>query len=151
MSRYERFSEVIAAWNAGNIDATLAGMDDGIVWHVATGAMAPLVGKPEVRRFLELLRSDVIDVRWSIVNHAEAGDMLFVEGIDAYTRSNGVMVAMPYAAVVQFRCDRICSWRDYIDTRRMEKLREGKAPPAFISELVEVANDSGPDSEMPPG
>lgn len=137
MTRYELFAAVIAAWNAGDIDTALSGMDDAVVWHVATGALPPLEGKTAVRNFLETLRADMTETRWSIGHHAEAGDRLFVEGIDAYTRTTGTAVAMPYAAVIEFAGDRIVAWRDYIDTRRMEKLREGATVPGYLSALVE--------------
>ncbi len=136
MSRYDVFAGVIAAWNAGDIDGALAGMTVEVTWHVAAGAFAPLVGKAAVRDFLERLRSDMAETRWRILHHAEAGDRLFVEGVDAYTRTNGTQVAMPYAAVVDFDGDRIAAWRDYIDTRRMEKLREGAAVPDHLARLV---------------
>lgn len=136
MTLFDRFSAVIAAWNARDIDSALAGMDDQVVWHVAAGALAPLQGKAAVRGFLEMLRADMAQTRWSILHHAEVGDRLFVEGVDAYTRTNGVSVAMPYAAVVDFADGQIIAWRDYIDTRRMEKLREGASPPDFLMALT---------------
>lgn len=137
MTLYDRFAAVIAAWNVGDIDAALSGMDDAVVWHVAAGALAPLEGKAAVRGFLETLRADMTETRWSIGHHAEAGDRLFVEGIDAYTRMTGTAVAMPYAAVIEFAGDRIIAWRDYIDTRRMEKLREGATVPSHLAALVD--------------
>ncbi|MES2339801.1 MAG: nuclear transport factor 2 family protein [Pseudomonadota bacterium] len=132
MSHADRFAAVIAAWNAGDIDGALAGMADDVVWHVAVGAFPPLVGKPAIRGFLQQLRGDMAQTRWRILHAAEAGDRLFVEGIDAYTRTNGTAVAMPYAAVVEFRGGLIVAWRDYIDTRRMETLRDGAAVPAWL-------------------
>ena len=66
----------------------------------------------------------------------ELADRLFVEGVDAYRRTNGVEVAMPYAAVVEFEGNLIASWRDYIDTRRMESLRAGDAPPDYLCALT---------------
>ncbi|HWK34855.1 nuclear transport factor 2 family protein [Sphingomonas sp.] len=137
MSLYPRFAAMIAAWNAGDIDGALATMTDDVVWHVAAGAFAPLEGKAAVRGFLEGLRADMAATDWRIVHHAEAGDRLFVEGVDAYTRTNGVAVAMPYAAIVEFDGGLIAAWRDYIDTRRMEKLREGGPVPAHVTALAD--------------
>ena len=143
MTLYERFAAVIAAWNAGDIDGALAGMDEDVVWHVAAGALAPLEGKAAVRGFLEMLHADLAETRWNIRHHAEQGDRLFVEGIDAYTRTNGVAVAMPYAAVIEFADDRITAWRDYLDTRRMEKLRSGTPPPDHVRALLVEASGTG--------
>lgn len=136
MTLFDRFSAVIAAWNARDIDAALVGMDDAIVWHFATGALAPLRGKGAVRSFLETLHADTIEAHWSILYHAEKDDRLFVEGVDAYTRRNGISVAMPYAAVIEFKDGGILAWRDYIDTRRMEKQRDGAPMPGHLGALI---------------
>ncbi|MES2054849.1 MAG: nuclear transport factor 2 family protein [Pseudomonadota bacterium] len=137
MTLYERFAVVIAAWNRGDIDAALAGMDDAVTWHVAAGALAPLEGKEAVRGFLKGLRADMAETRWSIRYCAEADERLFVEGVDAYTRTNGTTVAMPYAAVIEFAENRIIAWRDYIDTRRMEMMREGAPTPDHLRALID--------------
>lgn len=136
MTQAERFAAVIAAWNAGDIDRALAGMTDDVVWHVAVGAFPPLAGKAAVRGFLEQLRGDMAETAWRIVHTAEAGDRLFAEGVDAYTRRDGTAVAMPYAAVVEFGGGLIAEWRDYIDTRRMERLRSGDPAPEWLADLA---------------
>lgn len=136
MNHIDRFAAVIAAWNAGDIELALAGMADEVTWHVAAGAFAPLEGKAAVRTFLTGLRADMADTRWRILHHAVEGDRLFVEGVDAYTLTSGTAVAMPYAAVLEFDGDLIARWRDYIDTRRMEKLRGGAAVPGHVAALV---------------
>jgi limonene-1,2-epoxide hydrolase len=136
MRRYEQFAALIEDWNRGDIPATLDRMTDDICWHVAAGAFAPLEGKAAVGAFLEQLRADMAETSWRIVHHAETGDRLFVEGVDAYRRTNGTEVAAPYAAVIEFDGDRVRAWRDYIDTRRMEGLREGKPAPGHLSDLV---------------
>ncbi|MET0246473.1 MAG: nuclear transport factor 2 family protein [Sphingomonas sp.] len=126
----------MTSWNAGDIDGVLALMTDDVRWHVAAGAFAPLEGTAAVHAFLTHLRADMTDTRWRILRHAEDGDLLFVEGVDAYRRTTGVEVEMPYAAVVQFEGDRIAAWRDYLDTRRMEKLRAGEAVPDHVRALT---------------
>lgn len=136
MTLADRFAAVIAAWNAGDIDGALAGMADDVVWHVAVGAFPALTGKAAVRGFLDQLRADMAETRWRITRTAEAGDVLFAEGVDAYTRRDGTTVAMPYAAVVAFSGRLIVEWRDYIDTRRMERLRGGEAAPGWLAGLV---------------
>jgi limonene-1,2-epoxide hydrolase len=139
MSRHAVFVALVEAWNQGDIDAVLALMTDDVRWHVAAGAFAPVEGKSGVRDFLIRLRSDMAETRWRILRHAEAGDLLFIEGVDAYRRTNGIEVAAPYAAVVEFRGQLIHAWRDYLDTRRMEKLREGDDSPAHVRALVDPA------------
>lgn len=130
------FARLVEAWNAGDINAVLALMTDDVRWHVAAGAFAPIEGKSGVRAFLAQLRADMTETRWRILRHAETGNLLFVEGVDAYRRTNGIEVAMPYAAVVEFDGDRIAAWRDYLDTRRMEKLRAGDPAPGHVRALA---------------
>ncbi len=139
MSRHAVFAALVDAWNVGDVEAVLALMTDDVTWHVAAGAFAPIEGKPGVAAFLNQLRSDMAETRWRILRHAEAADLLFVEGVDAYRRTNGVEVAAPYAAVIEFRGHRISAWRDYLDTRRMEKLRAGEESPAHVRALVDPA------------
>lgn len=137
MTRLAVFERLVEAWNAGDIDAVLALMTDNVRWHVAVGAFAPVKGKAAIRAFLAQLRADMAETRWRILRHAEAHDLLFVEGVDAYRRTNGVEIAMPYAAVVEFDGDRIAAWRDYLDTRRMEKLRAGEPVPDHVRALTD--------------
>lgn len=139
MSRHSVFAALVDAWNAGDVDAVLALMTNDVIWHVAAGAFAPIESKAGVAAFLNQLRSDMAETRWRILRHAETADLLFVEGVDAYRRTNGVEVAAPYAAVIEFREDRICAWRDYLDTRRMEKLRAGDESPSHVRALVDPA------------
>lgn len=136
MSRLDIFLALVEAWNGGDVDAVLSLMTDTVVWHIAAAAIPPVSGKAAVRAVLEKLRSDMAETRWRILCHAESTDRLFVEGVDAYRRTNGVEVAMPYAAVVEFEGNLIASWRDYIDTRRMESLRAGDAPPDYLCALT---------------
>lgn len=136
MSRIAIFERLVDRWNAGDIEGVLDLMADEVRWHVAAGAFGPIAGKPAVRDFLAHLRSDMAETRWRILRHAETPELLFVEGVDGYRLKSGVEVAMPYAAVVEFDGDRITAWRDYLDTRRMEKLRDGKPAPDHLRALV---------------
>ena len=54
-------------------------------------------------------------IEWRIFSYAEAGDRLFIEGVDEYRTPEGHRVATPYAGVLDFRGDLICGWRDYVD------------------------------------
>ncbi|MDM7955097.1 nuclear transport factor 2 family protein [Blastomonas sp.] len=136
MSRIAIFEQLVQWWNAGEIDGVLDLMTDDVRWHVAAGAFGPISGKPAVRSFLAQLRTDMAETQWRILRHAEAPGLLFVEGVDGYRMHSGVTVEMPYAAVIEFDGDCIAAWRDYLDTRRMEKLREGKPAPDHVRALV---------------
>jgi ketosteroid isomerase-like protein len=48
----------------------------------------------------------------------------------------GKTVVAPYVGVIEFRGDKICGWRDYVDYITIEKQRAGEAPPAHVTELA---------------
>ena len=128
---------LIEAWKAGDIDAVLSHLDDDIVWHFAVAAEPPLVGKAKARRFLERFAASLTDVRWRIFAHLEAGDRLFVEGVDEFTTTEGRVVATPYAGVLDFRGDLIVGWRDYVDVGVMTAQRGGAAISDQVRALID--------------
>jgi limonene-1,2-epoxide hydrolase len=113
--RYDILLQVIEAWQAKDIDGVLAHMADDIVWHYAAAAMPPVRGKATAAKLLRRFHSDMHGIQWRIFAHAEAGDRLFIEGVDDYTTTEGHRVATPYAGVLDFRGDLIVGWRDYVD------------------------------------
>lgn len=127
---------VIDAWKAGDVEAVSAHLTDDIVWHYAAAVAPPLVGLPAAKEFLLKFRDSIAEVRWRIFHYAEAGDMLFVEGVDEYTGVKGERAVAPYAGVLRFRDGRISEWRDYFDRGQLEKTRAGEAVPAFVEELI---------------
>ena len=128
---------VIADWRSGDIDAVLARMDDGIVWHYAAGAAPPLRGKVKARRFLENFKSQLTEVRWRLFDHAENGDRLFVEGVDEFTSASGAIVIAPYAGVLRFNGDLIAEWRDYVDVGVMDAQRNGSTASDWVRALAD--------------
>jgi limonene-1,2-epoxide hydrolase len=134
--RIDLFLEIIAAWTRKDIDAVLAMMSDGIVWHFAAGAEPPLVGKKAARKFLDRFSVDIAQVRWRIFHHAEAGDRLFVEGVDEYTTPQGVVVTAPYARVIEFAGDLVTGWRDYVDVGTIAAQRSGQPTAPHVLALA---------------
>lgn len=128
---------IIEAWKAKDIDAVLAHLDDDIVWHYAVAAERPLVGKAMARKFIERLGAGMHDVRWRIFAHMEAGDRLFVEGVDEFATAEGVTVATPYAGVLEFRGDRVVAWRDYVDVGVMTAQRAGEPMTPHVRALID--------------
>jgi limonene-1,2-epoxide hydrolase len=116
MSRlFPILSKVIAAWQAKDVEAVLAHMADDIVWHYAAPGLPPVRGKAAAEKLLRQFQSDMHDIQWRIFNHAEAGNLLFLEGVDDYRTTDGKRMAVPYAGVLEFRDERIAGWRDYVD------------------------------------
>jgi len=129
--------QVIAAWTAGDIDGALAHMHDDIVWHYAAAVAPPARGKTKARRFLENFKSQIVEVRWRLFDSAEAGNRLFVEGVDEYTATDGAIVKAPYAGVFDFDGDLIIGWRDYVDVGLMEAQKRGEVVGAWVDALID--------------
>jgi limonene-1,2-epoxide hydrolase len=127
---------VIDAWTARDVDAVLVHMADDIVWHYAAAIAPPLKGKASARKLLEKMATETSRLHWRIVDYAERGDRLFIEGAEDYLDKGGATVVTPYAGVLEFRGDQICAWRDYLDLGAMEAQKAGKGTPAWISDLA---------------
>lgn len=138
MDRYYRvLRQVIEAWQAKDIDGVLAHMADDIVWHYAAPGLAPVNGKAAARKLLTRFQQDMHGIRWRIFAHAEAGERLFVEGVDDYTTSDGKRVAVPYAGVLEFRGDLITGWRDYVDLGVIGQQKSGEPLTPHVERLLE--------------
>lgn len=127
MSRlFPILSRVIAAWQAQDIPTVLSYMTDDIVWHYAAPALPPVRGKRAAEKLLRNLQADMHDIQWRIFAHAEAGDRLFLEGVDEYTTADGKRMALPYTGVLEFRGEQIAGWRDYVDLGVLTDQKAGK-------------------------
>jgi len=134
---YSVLQQLIAAWQAKDIDRVLSFMDDDIVWHYAVAAMPPVRGKATAAKLLKRFQADMHGVQWRIFAYAESGDRLFVEGVDDYTTADGKRIAAPYAGVLEFRGDRIVGWRDYVDVGVIEQQKRGEPFTAQVESLID--------------
>ncbi|WP_068878371.1 MULTISPECIES: nuclear transport factor 2 family protein [unclassified Phenylobacterium] len=138
MSRlYAILQQVIHAWQAKDVDRVLGFMADDIVWHYAVAVMPPVRGKAAARKLLERFQADMHRIEWRIFAHAEAGDRLFVEGVDDYRTTEGRRVATPYAGILDFRGDLIAGWRDYVDLSVMAEQKAGAPLTRQVLELLD--------------
>ena len=135
--RIEILRAIIEAWKAKDIDAVLSHLHDDVVWHYAVAAAPPLVGKAKARRFLERFAADANDIRWRIFAHQEAGDRLFVEGVDEFRTAAGDVIATPYAGVLDFSGDLVIGWRDYVDVGVMTAQRAGAPTTDHVKTLID--------------
>ncbi len=135
--RYDILQQVIAAWQAKDIDGVLSHMADDIVWHYAAAAMPPVRGKAAAARLLHRFHADMHGIQWRIFAHAEAGDRLFIEGVDDYQTTEGHRVATPYAGVLEFRDDLIVGWRDYVDLGVVAQQKAGEPISAQVESLLD--------------
>jgi limonene-1,2-epoxide hydrolase len=127
---------LIEAWKAGDLEAVLSHLHEDVVWHFAAGAAPPARGKVKARRFMAGFRPQLDQIRWRILDHAERGNRLFVEGVEDYTQTDGKVVVAPYAGVFDFEGDLIIGWRDYVDVGTMDAQREGRPTPAWVMDLA---------------
>lgn len=136
MTRMQQFQAVIDAWCAKDAEAVFDAMTDDVVWHYAAAIAPPARGKDQARAFVDAFGANIESVRWRIFHHSETGDRLFVEGVDEYTTKDGVVVAVPYAGVIEFRGDKISGWRDYVDRGVIDAQKAGGAMSPQVEELV---------------
>ena len=134
---YDILCKVIEAWQAKDIERVLAHMDDDIVWHYAAAAMPPVRGKAAARKLLNRFHGDMHGIQWRIFAHAEAGDRLFIEGVDDYRTTDGHRVAAPYAGVLEFRGDLVTGWRDYVDLGVVAQQKAGEPLTAQVEGLLD--------------
>lgn len=134
---YAILRQVIEAWQIKDVERVLAFMDEDIVWHYAVAAMPPVRGKAAARKLLQRFQADMHRIEWRIFAHAEAGDRLFVEGVDDYRTTDGRRVATPYAGVLDFRGDLIVGWRDYVDLGVAEQQKAGQPFSRQVLELLD--------------
>ncbi len=128
---------LIARWSDGDIDGVLEHLSEDIVWHYAAGAAPPLRGKTKARRFMENYKAQINRVRWRLFDFAEAGNRLFVEGVDEVHQADGMILVGPYAGVLDFDGDLIAGWRDYVDTALLDAQRNGGVTPDWVTALAD--------------
>ena len=79
---------------------------------------------------------DLLPGRPGHVGVTAKDNRLFVEGVDEYTTKDGVVVAVPYAGVIEFRGDKISGWRDYVDRGVIDAQKAGGGLSPQVKELV---------------
>lgn len=130
--------ELIGVWNASqDIDRVLTFLDPDIVWHFSAVTQPPKRGHDGARAFLEGFKRRSRKPQWRITDHAERGDVLFVEGADVFETVDGVTVTIPYMGAYEFRDGKICAWRDYFDRGVADRGVAGEPLPDFARELVD--------------
>jgi len=134
-SHIDVVQQLIEAWKRRDVDGVLDLLTDDVVYHYHVGSR-PLVGKSWVRGFLEKFGDGQSDVRWRIVNHAQNGDVLLVEGVDDYVDRAGKRVRTPYMGAFELREGRIHRWRDYLDLEVARRLEGSDDVPEWLAELL---------------
>ncbi|MAK64752.1 MAG: limonene-1,2-epoxide hydrolase [Maricaulis sp.] len=136
MALIETVHRVINAWKTGDIETVLDQLDEDVTYHYVVGHK-PLEGRDKVRRFLEKFGAGQTEIAWRITHHLEAGNRLFVEGVDDYVDADGVRIQTPYAGVFEFRNGKIWRWRDYVDTGAIAAAKRGEPVPEWVLPLLQ--------------
>jgi len=76
--------------------------------------LAPVVGRDNIRRFIEGFLATWTATDWQILHLAAAGDLVFVERLDRTKTSQGD-VDLPCVGVFEMQAGRIRVWRDNFD------------------------------------
>jgi limonene-1,2-epoxide hydrolase len=74
----------------------------------------PVVGKENIKIFIENFVASWKETDWEILNIAEDGDTVFCERIDKTKSTNGG-VDLPCCGVFEMENGKIRVWRDYFD------------------------------------
>jgi limonene-1,2-epoxide hydrolase len=121
--------EIFDSWGGG-VDAIITSWrrhcDEKIVWwNSARGALS---GLPATITAIENMAKVTGAVHWrSSINELIARPgLVFTERVDAIYRADGSTIAeVPIAGVIEFRGDKIISWRDYCDDWMRDHRRAG--------------------------
>ena len=109
MTNTETVRAFIDAWNAGDVDAIVSFLDDGMSlsrfrsnrpWPPGRGAVHPELGSIGPRRLATAVDHD--------------GPKVLTERIDAFV-INGRTVSLPVMGTFEIRGGKITAWRDYFD------------------------------------
>jgi len=117
--------QIIAAWHKQDVEGVLAHVTDDVVWHNSSGYAPAVKGKAAMRAALETMAPVIAKSAWRLFEAAEAGNVLFTEGVDEFWTKSGAHVAVPYIGCFEYRGDQICNWREYFDGRISSEMKKG--------------------------
>lgn len=137
-SKAEILQSVIDFWcKDQDIDAVLEHLTEDVVWHYSAITQPPKIGHAGAREFLTAYKAKVRNPQWRIFRMAEAGNALFVEGVDSFDTAGGHHVSVPYMGILEFEGERISAWRDYFDRGIADRGAEGEALPDYALPLLD--------------
>lgn len=124
---------MMAAWKKRDVEGFIATLDDDIEYHWHP-TKRPAVGKDKMRKFLANYEQGFDQQEWKILHSAEAGNVLFVEGMEVLVdRSSGTRMNNPFVQVFELRDGLITRMRDYYDTSMVHAPARPEAKPEAAS------------------
>ena len=111
---------MIAASKRKDHDAFLDTLTDDFEYHWRMG-VKPISDKATMRKFLRNYEQGYDQRDWIVLNWAERGDVMLVEGMEKlYDRARDVLIDNPFMQTIEFRDGKVCKLRDYYDSARIE-------------------------------
>ena len=110
---------MIDAWKRRDVEGFIATLTDDVEYHWHP-TKRPAIGKDKMRKFLANYEAGFEQEQWTVRHRAEAGDVLFVEGMEVLVdRASGSRMDNPFVQVFEFRDGLIARMRDYYDTAQV--------------------------------
>ncbi len=124
---------MMAAWKKRDVEGFIATLADDIEYHWHP-TKRPAIGKDKMRKFLANYEQGFDQQEWTIRHSAEAGNVLFVEGMEVLVdRSTGARMDNPFVQVFELRDGLITRMRDYYDTSMVHAPAKPESKPEAAS------------------
>ncbi len=104
----------VAAWSRLDPNELSEYFTEGGSYH--NMPMQPIVGKENVKAFIENFSATWTETDWEILNIVEENNIVYCERIDR-TKSSQGDVDLPCFGVFEMEDGKIRVWRDYFDLR----------------------------------
>lgn len=130
MANIDVMTQMMDSWKRRDADAFLSFMADDIEyhWHVGT---KPLKGKEKMRKFLGNYSAAYDQRVWKVINHAEAGDLLLIEGYEElYDKAHDRVIQQPFMQACEFRDGKLAKMRDYYEPANLRPPQAAEKKPA---------------------
>jgi len=112
MRNIEIIRNFICAWSRLDPNELADFFTDGGSYH--NMPTQPIVGKENVKVFIENFLASWTETNWKIINIVEDGEIVYCERIDRIKSTHGD-VDLPCFGVFEMEKGKIHIWRDYFD------------------------------------
>lgn len=115
MANIDVMRRLMECWKRRDVDAFLDLLADDFEyhWHIGT---KPLRGKDKMRKFLSNYATSFEQRVWTVLHHAEAGELLLIEGHEElYDKAHDRVIQQPFMQACEFRDGKLARMRDYYE------------------------------------
>ncbi|GAB4148042.1 MAG: hypothetical protein Tsb0016_18860 [Sphingomonadales bacterium] len=120
-------NRLIDCWKRRDVEGYLACMTDDVkyYWHIDS---KPAIGKDKIRKFIANYSAAYNQTQWRILNHAENGNLLLVEGHEEIQDlKHDRTIQQPFMQAFEFRDGLIAEMRDYYEPANLKPPAEKQA------------------------